>query len=384
VISGFAGGGTGCEPNCPPTPCVADGITNSEVWLRLATTSNNLTDLTNSSRYPATPSRMEPMSNISGFQRGDLGDGYGERVRGYLLPQTTGNYVFTITGEDDVELWLGTDNNPATKRKIAGFTGFTTGYQFTKYPGQKSAPIALVAGKSYYLEVLHVAAGTGVDYFGIHWQTPTDNRVRLIKPQFLSSKPCGAVAPSSQQSAIRDIFAFDGFKRGNKAILNWVNNTAASSTDYFVVEKLLPTGDFKELDYINADMNAGETRHFSFTDENTIQGENVYRVKLLNQNGQARYSEFVKLLFDSNKWRIFPNPAQDYVELDLQSRENQSAIIEIYDPYGRVVYSKTVDKIPAQPYWLDLERDWNMGQYWIRVHTDSFRDLIAPLLISRE
>jgi PA14 domain/Secretion system C-terminal sorting domain/Polysaccharide deacetylase len=385
VISGFNGGGsTGCEPNCPPTPCVVDGITNSEVWLGLTARNKNLTDLTSSSRFPASPTRMEPMSNISGFQRGDLGDNYGERVRGYLTPKTTGNYTFTLTGEDDVELWLGVDNNPATKRKIAGFTGFTTGYQFTKYPGQKSAPIALVAGKSYYLEVLHIATGTGVDYFGVHWQTPTDNTIRLIKSEFLSSKPCGTTSTTPQQSSTRDIFAFDGFKRGNKAILNWVNNTAASSTDYFVVEKLLTAGSFKELDHINADMNAGETRYFTFTDENTVQGDNVYRVKLVNQNGQARYSELIKLSFDSNKWRIYPNPAQDYVELDLQSRENQAATIEIYDPYGRVVYSKMIDKIPAHPYRLELERDWNMGQYWVRVHTESFRDLVAPLLISKE
>jgi hypothetical protein len=362
-----------------------DGKTISDVFLRLNIRRFNLTDLTTDPRYPTKPTRTEVMTNISGFQRGDLGNNYGERVHGYLVPKTTGTYTFTVTGDDDTELWLSTDNNPATKRKIAGFTGFTTATQFTKYPGQKSAPITLTAGKSYYLEVLHIGL-QGVDVFKIYWQTPTNPAISVITKDVLSSKPCAVAAPIEPAGfAIRDIFTFGGSKQGNKAALNWVNS-AIQPTDYFVVERLLPTGEFGALDHVNADANvaAGETRQFSFTDEKPTAGENFYRIKSVGKNGDARYSEIVQLTFDESNWRLFPNPAHDYVDLDLKSRANQSGRVEVYDAYGRVLMTKVIDKITESPYRLNLEGQWTSGQYWVRVQVEGARDLVSPILIAKQ
>jgi PA14 domain/Polysaccharide deacetylase/Secretion system C-terminal sorting domain len=381
VISGNFGGS--CAPNCPPEPCVVDGKTISDVFLSLNVQRFNMLDLTTDLRYPNRPTRSEVMTNVSGFQRGDLGTNYGERVRGYLIPKTTGAYTFTITGDDDTELWLSVSDNPAGKRKIAGFTGYTASNQFTKYPGQKSAPIVLTAGKSYYLEVLHVGF-QGVDVFKIHWQTPTNPAITVIKNDVLSSKPCTPITIAAEASAIRDIFAFGGYRQGNKAKLNWVNSAAVQTADYFVVEKLLPTGDFSTLDHVNADMNAGETRSFSFTDEKPAAGENYYRIKLVSQNGAARYSEIVPLAFDESNWRVYPNPAQDFVELDLKSRANQSGRVEVYDAFGRVVLTQTIDRISETPYRLNLEGVSNSGQHWVRVHVEGARDLVSPILIAKE
>jgi peptidoglycan/xylan/chitin deacetylase (PgdA/CDA1 family) len=381
VITGNFGGS--CEPNCPPPPCVVDGKTISDVFLRLNVRRFNMTDLTTDPRYPNRPTRTEVMTNINGFQRGDLGNNYGERVHGYLIPTVTGAHTFTLTGDDDTELWLSTNDNPASKRKIAGFTGYTTPNQFTKYAGQKSAPIVLTAGKSYYLEVLHVGLA-GVDVFKVYWQTPTNNTIAVIKNDVLSSKACATTAIAPAPLAIRDIFSFGGHRQGSKAKLNWVNGTNVQTTDYFVVEKLLPTGEFGAIDHVNADMNAGETRHFAFTDEKPTAGENFYRIKLVGQNGSARYSEIIQLAFDESNWRLYPNPATDYVDLDLKSRVNQSGRVAVYDAFGRVLMTKIIDKIPESPYRLNLEGQWNSGQYWVRVHVEGARDLVSPVMIGRE
>ncbi len=381
VISGNFGGN--CAPNCPPPPCIVDGKTVSDVFLRLNVRRFNLLDLTTDPRYPARPTRTEVMTNISGFQRGDLGNNYGERVYGYLVPKTTGAHIFTVTGDDDTELWLSTSDNPALKRKIAGFTGFTTPTQFTKYAGQKSVPIVLTAGKSYYLEVLHVGL-SGVDVFKIYWQTPTNNAISVITNDVLSSRPCPVAAVSPAPLAIRDIFSFGGSKEGNKAKLNWEHNMPVQKADYFVVERLLPTGDFGALEHVNADMNVGETRNFSFTDEKPTSGENFYRIKWVAENGTARYSEIVSLTFDESNWRLFPNPAQDYIDLDLKSRVNQSGRVEVYDAYGRVLMTKIIDRIPESPYRLDLEGQWTKGQYWVRVHVEGTKDLVSPVMVNKQ
>src|SRR5690606_18194368 len=55
----------------------------------------------------------------------NIGDNYGTRIRGYICPPTTGNYVFWISGNDQTELWLSTDQNPSNKRLIASASGYT-------------------------------------------------------------------------------------------------------------------------------------------------------------------------------------------------------------------------------------------------------------------
>ena len=43
----------------------------------------------------------------------DIGNYYGSRIRGWLIPPVTGNYTFWIASNDYSELWLSTDEDPA-------------------------------------------------------------------------------------------------------------------------------------------------------------------------------------------------------------------------------------------------------------------------------
>ncbi len=50
-----------------------------------------------------------------------LGENYGTRIRGYLIPPVTGNYTFWIASDDGSELWIANDDQPASLVKRAGF-----------------------------------------------------------------------------------------------------------------------------------------------------------------------------------------------------------------------------------------------------------------------
>src|SRR6185436_5621406 len=79
-------------------------------------------------------------------------DNYGQRLRGYVYPPVTGAYTFWLASDDAGEIFLSTDDTPAKKRSIA--TANTSGgvRDWTRTPSNKSPPIALVAGKRYYIE----------------------------------------------------------------------------------------------------------------------------------------------------------------------------------------------------------------------------------------
>jgi Chitobiase/beta-hexosaminidase C-terminal domain len=109
------------------------------------------------------------------------GNNYAERVSAlFTAPQTT-NYIFFLASDDDSDLFLSTDSNPANKRLIAQETMWSNSRQwFTSGGGSVLASkrsdtfagttwptgntISLTAGVQYYLEGVH-HQGSGGDAF---------------------------------------------------------------------------------------------------------------------------------------------------------------------------------------------------------------------------
>jgi endoglucanase len=82
------------------------------------------------------------------------GDNYGSRMKGWLMPPVTGDYVFWIASDDAGELWLSSDDHPENKILFSFQLWATWSPRcWTQYPEQKSKKITLVAGRAYYYEV---------------------------------------------------------------------------------------------------------------------------------------------------------------------------------------------------------------------------------------
>jgi hypothetical protein len=116
----------------------------------------------------------------------NVGDNYGQRMRGYVCPPTSGNYVFWIASDNDGELWISSNDNPANKQLIAFVKGgYATRQEWTKYASQQSVPIPLQAGQRYYIEALHKEAYGG-DNLAVGWQLPSGTMERPIPGNRLS------------------------------------------------------------------------------------------------------------------------------------------------------------------------------------------------------
>ncbi|MBA3684382.1 MAG: FecR domain-containing protein [Planctomycetes bacterium] len=114
---------------------------------------------------------------------------YGARIRGYLVPPTTGTYTFWIAGDDNVEIWMSSNDDPKAKSRIAWIVGGTTyslPLQWDRIATQRSAPLGLIAGQRYYLEVLH-KQGSGGGHVAVGW----------LKPGEIGAQPSGVVPGSA-------------------------------------------------------------------------------------------------------------------------------------------------------------------------------------------
>ena len=90
----------------------------------------------------------------------NVGANYGSRMKGWLRPPVTGEFVFWIASDDLGELWLSSDSDSENKDLACYTPGPVSQYFFTAYSEQKSKPIPLIAGRAYYYEVRDCATFT--------------------------------------------------------------------------------------------------------------------------------------------------------------------------------------------------------------------------------
>jgi hypothetical protein len=115
----------------------------------------------------------------------DFGDKYYCRMRGYVHPPLTGEYVFWIASDDEGELLLSTSDDPNGARRIA-FCPYASGpREWTKESAQQSKPIPLVTGQKYYIE-LRYKEHEGGDYGMCGWKLPNGTLDRPISGAHLS------------------------------------------------------------------------------------------------------------------------------------------------------------------------------------------------------
>jgi hypothetical protein len=160
---------------------VGTGAVLREWWTGISGTA--VSDLTSNGNYPDHPNGRGLITTLEGPT--NWADNYGTRIRGYLHPVVDGDYTFWIASDDDSELWLSSDAEPANASKIAYVSGTTNPRQWDKYSSQQSSPITLAAGGKYYIEILH-KAGDSNDNIAVAWGD--DPNQQVIDGMYLS--PC--------------------------------------------------------------------------------------------------------------------------------------------------------------------------------------------------
>jgi len=133
------------------------GIGGGAVW--------NLTS------HPDFPGNPHGTSSLTMFEAPtDWAEDYGARISGYVHPPQTGNYRFWICSDDNSELWLSSDENPANATRIAFEDSWAPSRNWQN-GNERSAYIGLQAGRKYYIEAL-MAEGWGGDNLAVTWSGP--------------------------------------------------------------------------------------------------------------------------------------------------------------------------------------------------------------------
>lgn len=249
--------------------CAGAGKIVHEVWTGIQGTETSAIPLT------SPPSATRDLTLFEGPTNFD--DHYGTRIRGFICPPVSGEYIFWISGNDQTELWLSTDHQPGNKRLIASAAKYTNVRQWNKYESQQSAPVALAANQRYYIEALH-KEGVGSDHVAVGWQLPGGTLERPIPG--LRLIPYGAEPAPAAVPVVTITSPEDGATFTEPASLTL---SAQASVE---------NGSIAKVEFFNGTAKLGEdaTSPYSLTWDNVQEGNYTLVAKAIDASGTSATS----------------------------------------------------------------------------------------------
>jgi len=136
------------------------------------------------------------------------------------------------------------------------------------------------------------------------------------------------------------LLSFRGIEKTRKVELQWElqNENKLSAV---IIEKSKTSSSFKQI----GEAGVGNNTIFNFTDNETLEGNALYRLKLIGLNGKIEYSNI--LAFRSNEnfasgFKIYPSVIQSSATLNVKSAKTGTAVFELIDYTGRVVHRQNL------------------------------------------
>lgn len=126
-------------------------------------------------------------------------------------------------------------------------------------------------------------------------------------------------------------------KEGQTALLSWTT-TSETNSHYFDVEQSLNGKNWEKIGNVPAKGTSNENVLYTFKDTNPENGENLYRLRMVDRDGKYGYSRMVSLRFKIEEvTQLYPSPVSD--KLTIRTLDwNKVDDIVMYDTNGKVVY----------------------------------------------
>jgi hypothetical protein len=169
----------------------------------------------------------------------------------------------------------------------------------------------------------------------------------------------------------------------NRVRLDWVASATGVAVDYFNVQKQNPTtGIFEHFTTVNAKKTT-EAEFYNSLDAQPTEGSNFYQIEAVFTDGTTQKSEIRSVNFiGAGAVRVFPNPANDYVNIDLAPFAGVQVKLDVYNQVGQLMRSATIERATKSAYELDLS-DAPVGTYIIKVQPDGRRSVSKTIQIVR-
>ena len=182
--------------------------------------------------------------------------------------------------------------------------------------------------------------------------------------------------------ATNDVLTLEAKAELNRNRIDFVSNTGIQN-DYLTVEKANQTsGNFETLELVNNKSTTNENEYYSVYDNNPVEGDNVYRVKVTYLDGSTKISDTKTVNFKAAQGiSVYPNPAVESVNVDLSKYKGQAVTVALFNNFGQQVLTQSVDKASGS-LSLDIAQ-FSAGNYRLRIVSKGRKDVVQQLNIAK-
>ena len=134
------------------------------------------------------------------------------------------------------------------------------------------------------------------------------------------------------------------YLHGNNIAVEWKVENEINITKY-EVEKSLDGSSFTKVNTKNVVGTNNTSSTYNWLDENAVPGNNFYRIKIIETNGQIKYSTIVKVAIDKTAGgiTIYPNPVKNNtIILQFNNQKAGAYQIQLINNTGQVMYKNTI------------------------------------------
>lgn len=135
-----------------------------------------------------------------------------------------------------------------------------------------------------------------------------------------------------------NILYFTGKLQANRVVLNWEVDNEINFKEY-IVERSVNASEYTAI----GDVVAANSKTYTFTDDaTTIKGRRVYyRLKKVDKDGSFTYSDVFSVHIPLNiAFSVYPNPAKEVIQLQINSNANTTVQVIIADMVGKIIINK--------------------------------------------
>lgn len=160
---------------------------------------------------------------------------------------------------------------------------------------------------------------------------------------------------------------FEAWRSGDVAELSWQASSETQGTQY-EIQRQNALGDFEAI----GTLEGGNTPYtpYSYTDNAPLLGENHYRLRMLDQEGNSQYSIVRTVVFDENtNLELSVNFLAGHEELriTLEAGSMGKAMVQVVNVEGKILAEMDWDVQVGRNRMLLNAGNWASGLYFVRI-----------------
>lgn len=193
-------------------------------------------------------------------------------------------------------------------------------------------PLNVQATHVYLLYIVNTVTGPSDRHFQLQWTQLLD----------ASGSVDNTLLDCMELILPMELLQFDAQRVNDDVLVTWATGFEKES-DRFIVERGSDTSDLIPVGSLPGAGWSSVRRDYTFIDEAPMQGQNFYRLRLVDRDGSYAHSEVAVVVFERSDQELllYPNPVHDVLYITSGKAFEGSMNLLITDATGRIVVNST-------------------------------------------